>query len=691
MGASLLCPPTPLREPPSSQFVVADPKPGPSILVEVEVLAETHADPEINQEDDWIPSERDSIPVQCRCPEEKERASRSCRIESVLLQFDEKEANSEVCPASEVQQYPFTSTDTSETDVLSHFPALQIGARHGDDMFTPKSSAKFKGAFSSTSSFRGVPTLSQDSRYSSMRMVMHGLQTTVDASILRGVDLAFVLGGFGRAFHNAKSGGLQAKEDDYLQSRETHELDDFISHEWRCRRISKAVTLCFVYNSPASFIAGLVTTILMCYLQLSHVEVLPMLREMEWDMSGEVVVAPVACWCSLTSPAVAVFFLLYWQRLRCLLCLGLRRKLVFVDKYCIDQSDDERKTLGVYGLAGFLKHSKRLLVVWSPRYFTRLWCTYEIASWLHLGKPLSAILVVPTSQIWSVAIMFFFSCVMISLDSVTAAAGSWWYIKTYGTLIVGWPVFLHLLRLQVREMRMLATQLKTFTIANAKCFCCECGHKCPDTGATLQCDRNLVYSTIAYWYESERRSPMASWVTHEPSNITRQSACLDMFDQHVRNLVGTSWLEYSAPTRMPYKYIVYVCSPLLWVSGDVFASLSHIWTVWQAIRYLSKLMMNAFCVMPSVWQVVMILLVYADERVGGKGTWCSSALVTIASSVTCICCVAALFIPIDWVQKRVVSPYPQIGVTIFNLLVAWVVLRPCRRRRNSRRQAASPL
>ena len=36
-------------------------------------------------------------------------------------------------------------------------------------------------------------------------------------------------------------------------------------------------------------------------------------------------------------------------------------------------------TEGISNLHVFLQRSKRLVILWSPDYFTRLWCTWEVA------------------------------------------------------------------------------------------------------------------------------------------------------------------------------------------------------------------------------------------------------------------------------------------------------------------------
>ncbi|CAE8715434.1 unnamed protein product [Polarella glacialis] len=64
--------------------------------------------------------------------------------------------------------------------------------------------------------------------------------------------------------------------------------------------------------------------------------------------------------------------LFFWQRI---LSLRGRSAMVFLDKLCIDQQNEERKERGILSLAGFLEISDRLVILWSPSYFERLWCT----------------------------------------------------------------------------------------------------------------------------------------------------------------------------------------------------------------------------------------------------------------------------------------------------------------------------
>lgn len=48
-----------------------------------------------------------------------------------------------------------------------------------------------------------------------------------------------------------------------------------------------------------------------------------------------------------------------------------------------DNKDPVKKKKGIQGLGCFLDHSKTLTILWSPRYFSRLWCGFELATFLR--------------------------------------------------------------------------------------------------------------------------------------------------------------------------------------------------------------------------------------------------------------------------------------------------------------------
>jgi hypothetical protein len=64
-----------------------------------------------------------------------------------------------------------------------------------------------------------------------------------------------------------------------------------------------------------------------------------------------------------------------------------RGQKLFIDKYCIHQSDMQGRTVpGVTRLPLFLQHSQKMLVLFDSEYTTRLWCVFELAVYLRLRK-----------------------------------------------------------------------------------------------------------------------------------------------------------------------------------------------------------------------------------------------------------------------------------------------------------------
>eukprot|EP00439_Symbiodinium_sp_Y106_P052596 s1506_g7.t1 len=65
-------------------------------------------------------------------------------------------------------------------------------------------------------------------------------------------------------------------------------------------------------------------------------------------------------------------------------------KSYFLDKFCVHQTDLDLKQRGVTSFAAFVGCANRVLLLWSPQYFTRLWCTLEVAALVkaNSGKPL---------------------------------------------------------------------------------------------------------------------------------------------------------------------------------------------------------------------------------------------------------------------------------------------------------------
>eukprot|EP00929_Paragymnodinium_shiwhaense_P103631 TRINITY_DN67257_c0_g1_i3.p1 TRINITY_DN67257_c0_g1~~TRINITY_DN67257_c0_g1_i3.p1 ORF type:complete len:467 (-),score=15.67 TRINITY_DN67257_c0_g1_i3:2-1375(-) len=303
----------------------------------------------------------------------------------------------------------------------------------------------------------------------------------------------------------------------------------------------------------------------------------------------------------------------------------------------IHQTNEEKKAAGILGLAGFLRASRRLVVVWSPRYFSRLWCTYELATWCHLhGSDVSRVCFLPMvscSLLWQTAA----ACVahevvkvIIRMTLMRHASDvdegtlrqpeSWLLISASGGLLV-LPILFKPFSM-VQELKMLQKQVQDFRIRDSKCFCCTNDHRNPDTGERMACDRKLVYTTLH------------GWSVGEAGSATSFEGALDRFDEVVRHGLSKLLAQSTnkALTCLTYKECVYVAIPIAWSGLDYACMLYHDGRYLDAARWLLE-----YSTLPLfVWPLSLVLALACASRMEGvtrciplprlKALLCSSAV-----------------------------------------------------------------
>eukprot|EP00746_Dinoflagellata_sp_MGD_P014946 gnl/MRDRNA2_/MRDRNA2_133031_c0_seq1.p1 gnl/MRDRNA2_/MRDRNA2_133031_c0~~gnl/MRDRNA2_/MRDRNA2_133031_c0_seq1.p1 ORF type:complete len:543 (-),score=66.86 gnl/MRDRNA2_/MRDRNA2_133031_c0_seq1:99-1727(-) len=307
--------------------------------------------------------------------------------------------------------------------------------------------------------------------------------------ILRSTTCAILLHGFGKHFEPGIISG-QDLEDLYGWSNETQAFDDFISHSWRASRWDKYLWLTVIYNArPAtwcSLVAGLVTAVLFI------LEILPeTTRIMHSTAKAEFRFAP---WVFLIGMIVFIVVLLKWQCVvRLLAKLGFKQREVFFDRICISQKDEELKKLGIRAIGGFLANSRRMVILWSPEYLTRLWCVYEISVFNYISEHNPAKLndkkvdmhFVPLSLAKPLAILFAFLgfCYFLWVVILSSLTVNKFFegVATLSLVVVGlalamvpffiaWSRILQILKRHIDERCQMQDQLANFSVNDAQCF-----------------------------------------------------------------------------------------------------------------------------------------------------------------------------------------------------------------------------
>eukprot|EP00929_Paragymnodinium_shiwhaense_P075332 TRINITY_DN38508_c0_g1_i2.p1 TRINITY_DN38508_c0_g1~~TRINITY_DN38508_c0_g1_i2.p1 ORF type:complete len:377 (-),score=32.56 TRINITY_DN38508_c0_g1_i2:925-2055(-) len=286
------------------------------------------------------------------------------------------------------------------------------------------------------------------------------LRSDLDESLLRGVRAEEALSGLGKHWSsNAQSPGWV-----WEKAEERGGLDDFISHDWATKRRKKFQTLCMIYNGLAAAGWSCLGSALAGLCQMAYAA-----SARASDGSD----SPIFPYCGARLVGVIVFVIIFldWQRLRrpC-----HPPQWLFVDKLCINQMDEQLKAEGILSLAGFLRHTNRIVVLWTPRYFTRLWCTFELAAWFHKNGgtlrntefcPVELVATVPALTLSQLVYSLILTLCQLILPFAYPLVAAM-------SIAVGAFIAVRILRKMQRQLWQLPIQLETFDVRNARCFCC---------------------------------------------------------------------------------------------------------------------------------------------------------------------------------------------------------------------------
>lgn len=310
--------------------------------------------------------------------------------------------------------------------------------------------------------------------------------------------------------------------------------------------------------------------------------------------------------------------------------------MAFVDKLCIHQTDEVLKNAGIESLAGFIKHADNILVLWSTRYFTRLWCVYELAAWAHLGKDLkSSVHFVPVALAKGVFILnvgLFVFYLSYKFNYVMNPSTYYVYLATSICMIFSCLIgTVHSLRHLMRDLRRLEVQLTTFSVRDAQCFCCTNDHLLPGKGTPLSCDRKLVYNTLQLWFASEGESMPEMSEAH-----------LDAFDRYIRTEFAPRVLRTVGGGRLPYSYTLIIGIPFVWYVLDQIVTFDG-FDVDIIVRMLAEHTVFFLCVLPISAFVVFQGAARLDKHVGAVEGVGLSILLSICSSLVLLAIFVSLW------------------------------------------------
>lgn len=366
-----------------------------------------------------------------------------------------------------------------------------------------------------------------------------GLTSSVASDIIRGVPLHRCLEWFCYLF-STSTGSLETCDNDYGLSHNVPRISDFISHDWQTPRWQKFVALCMVYNHHAAMLASAMAFILILVSRLAMGQdvVFGASEDLTFELAGAMYTLRIGIGYTLVSLIVMLVFLCYWQQLRRFL---VGNRPVFLDKVCVHQTNSELKKAAILGLAAFIKKSNNLVILWTPRTFTRLWCTYEITSWMHFQKPIKKVNMCLVPQ--KLFMLFLFCICLISvaqqllfLRMAMQFAFTHFHHYIISSLTLSWmfAIYMPFALDHMRGWSKVNAQIRQFSVQEASCRCCSVDHCDPVTGEELKCDRVLISEALRRWHDEEEESPCRK-VSSADSLRSMRPAHIDYFDLKVQN------------------------------------------------------------------------------------------------------------------------------------------------------------
>jgi len=331
----------------------------------------------------------------------------------------------------------------------------------------------------------------------------------------------------------------ECEHDLFFKSQISHKISTFWSHSWHGGQWKKIATLIFLYNGPVAVLCGWLFAILT--VPLFHYGLLPGL-DRGWD-DGKL----FSCWALWSGLLVTICVIIFWRP----------RSYVFLDRICISQKDNELKAQAIFSLAGLLKSSDSMLILWDPTWTERLWCLFELAAFLKSNPDRKKQLIIRPILLGpvSTAVFVTVAAAMIPITMVPVASHpTTVFLPVAGALLGGLVVAyatVSTLRNYFRDLDTMKCQLSSISFDSTKSSCCDRQHV-SDSGEFLICDRKVVQKCVDIWFGSQ--TVFENTVRSEVMNILMRDLSERVFT--------TTW-------------VLAVTIPIVWAFMDLAITFAH--------------------------------------------------------------------------------------------------------------------
>ena len=294
--------------------------------------------------------------------------------------------------------------------------------------------------------------------------------------IMRATPLSVATANFAQQFGSSIAGDLEFK-----LSKPVKVCDDFLSHAWQTDRLSKWCALVYTYNFKASSAAWFFAHIIAVFLCAALAP---------QDRSTIGLGYQVMCFTATIVVPFCIQLTVLLHGVPSFFGTGNEERTVFLDKVCINQNHIGLKTLGINGLETFLKYSRRMVLLYDTRTYTRLWCAFESAMFSRFADVDNFVLCPCATSFYAIAMLFASHAavivasvgLLVSLRLRGWDSAEWFrafesrdhlilYAEVLGAVAIPVYTFMAwLLRNRCREIISIQRSLETFRMADTQCF-----------------------------------------------------------------------------------------------------------------------------------------------------------------------------------------------------------------------------
>ena len=288
--------------------------------------------------------------------------------------------------------------------------------------------------------------------------------------VVRVVPSSNILDGLGSVLMHS-----QGNASTYDLSKPAKVIPCFVSHSWATGRWDKTMALAYYFHKWHAI--ALSTALLLLSISFVSMTARPGLCMPPWEFGAWKSDVMRAALIPLLPGAAFLAATFYAHTLP-----GVSTDC-FLDKVCIHQTNPALKKQAIDSLDLFLRFSRRMLVLWSPEYLTRLWCTYELATFIKLHPDSTMRIDIMPSWLPKYTLFMFVYCsvAMTVLPLLASGPGFAYAAAVMGGGYVGYisilsatlllivipgTVFFYL---KVAQHTQMLAQLRDFRVADALC------------------------------------------------------------------------------------------------------------------------------------------------------------------------------------------------------------------------------